>query len=121
MGIYTVSQFQGEFFRFKLKLNCHLGHRRTASLPSGPLPNTGGSIGPSVPLTLNPLPVFPSLSQFTRVLDETRSASDVHSCDTSQSSIILNLPTILIINIIFTLLLKQMKSRRNLLKMAYVY
>ncbi|XP_057366231.1 endonuclease/exonuclease/phosphatase family domain-containing protein 1-like [Daphnia carinata] len=57
--------------------NGHLhSHRRTASLPSGPLLNTGGSIGPPKSLLSNPSPVFPSLSQFRKVLDETQGALD---------------------------------------------
>ena len=61
------------------------GHRRTASLPSGPLLNTvAGTIGPLTPLLSKPSPIFPSLSQFTRVLDETQSGLDVD--DSAQSS-----------------------------------
>lgn len=54
------------------------GHRRTASLPSGPLLNTGGLIGPLKSLLCSPSPVFPSLSQFKKVLDETQGAQGVN-------------------------------------------
>lgn len=47
-----------------------LAHRRTASLPSGPLLDVGVLCIPSTPVFPKPA-VFPSVSQFTRVLDET--------------------------------------------------
>lgn len=46
-------------------------HRRTASLPSGPLLDVGVLCMPSTPVFPKPA-VFPSVSQFTRVLDETQ-------------------------------------------------
>lgn len=57
-----------------------LSHRRTASLPSGPLFSSRGSV-PSTPVFKNPSPVFPSLSQFTRALDETRNSFDADTID----------------------------------------
>ena len=48
-----------------------LAHRRTASLPSGPLLDVGVLCMPSTPVFPKPA-VFPSVSQFTRVLDETQ-------------------------------------------------
>jgi len=57
-----------------------LSHRRTASLPSGPLFNSRASVS-STPVFSNPSPAFPSLSQFTRVLDETRNSFDADTTD----------------------------------------
>ena len=60
------------------------GHRRTASLPSGPLVNTAVAVVPSTPLlsSYSP-PPFPSLSEFTKVLDETEST--LHRNGTAQA------------------------------------
>jgi len=57
-----------------------LSHRRTASLPPGPLFHSGGFV-PSTPVFKSPSPVFPSLSQFTRVLDETCNSFDADTTD----------------------------------------
>lgn len=46
-------------------------HRRTASLPSGPLLDVGVLCRPSTPVFPKPA-IFPSVSQFTKVLDETQ-------------------------------------------------
>ena len=62
-----------------------LGHRRTASLPPGPLFNSGGFV-PSTPVFKSPSPVFPSLSQFTRVLDETCNSFDADTTDHQSKS-----------------------------------
>jgi len=63
---YSVALMHVYFFMLII-----LAHRRTASLPSGPLLDVGVLCMPSTPVFPKPA-VFPSVSQFTRVLDETQ-------------------------------------------------
>jgi len=63
------------------------GHRRTASLPSGPLTNAEGFIRPTSPVSSTPTrPVYPSISEFTSLL-QTASVSDAEEC--TQSSMLI--------------------------------
>jgi len=85
MKILTITQYWSHRLRlnlinFAISFVLSTGHRRTASLPSGPLFSSRGSV-PSTPVFKNTPPVFPSLSQFTRVLDETRNSFDADTTD----------------------------------------
>ena len=48
-------------------------HRRTASLPSGPLLTANNSVEPTVSLQSNPSSLFPSVTEFKCALDELES------------------------------------------------